>query len=195
MKCSHAAIVAICLCLSGSVPATSALASEMTAFQLVKEGNRFVGEQAQNKVVNIRSEKSVASTVPTIWRVVYYDPTATFKAVEVKFGAGRMIDVKRPLRVLEPITGRDQPLDVSRLKIDSDKAIELASNEPLLQKLTITATAAELARGDTGHPVWKVRLWAARLRKPDQDVNLGELTLSAEDGQVLKNTLRINRVD
>src|SRR5262245_8518003 len=50
----------------------SAPAAEMTAFELAKEGNRYVGEQSKDKVVQIRSEKSVASMIPDIWYVVYY---------------------------------------------------------------------------------------------------------------------------
>jgi hypothetical protein len=173
----------------------AASAAEPTAFELAKEGNRYIGEQAKDKVVQIRSDKSIGSTVPTIWYIVYYDPTATFKAVEVKFGAGRMLDVKRPMRVLEPITGAQQPLDLSKLKIDSDKAIQVALKEPLLDKLNVQATSARLERGEGGVPVWKIRVWAAKLRHPNEQADLGDIVLSAEDGSVLKNNLRISRVD
>src|SRR5262245_13397253 len=76
-------------------------AGEPTAFDLIKEGNRYVGEDAKNKVVQIRSEKSVGSLTPSVWYVVYYDADATFKATEVKFGAGKKMTVKRPMRIIE----------------------------------------------------------------------------------------------
>ena len=79
--------------------------AEATAFELAKEGNRYVGEQSKDRIVQIRCEKSVGGLIPNIWYVVFYDPTATLKAVEVKFGAGKMLDVKRPMRLLEPVTG------------------------------------------------------------------------------------------
>ena len=69
--------------------ALSALGAELTAFNLIKEGNRYVGEQSKDKIVQIRSEKSVGALTPQVWYVVYYDPTATLKASEVKFGAGK----------------------------------------------------------------------------------------------------------
>src|SRR5438874_13399560 len=94
--------------------AGAAKAAEVTAFDLIKEANRYVGEQAKDKVVQIRSEKSVGSLTPNIWYVVLYDPTATLKAQEVKFGAGKMLSVKRPMRLLEPVTGGDTPLDRSK---------------------------------------------------------------------------------
>jgi len=178
-------------------------AEEPSAFDLIKEGNRYVGEQAKDRVVQIRSEKSVGTLTPNIWYVVYYDPTASLKSVEVKFGAGKMLTVKRPLRLLEPVTGGDQPLDRSKLKIDSNQAIEIARKEPLLQNLKITATRLTLDRvgegvlgqGGTGQGVWKVRLWAAKLRDPSRDADIGEVWVSASDGQVVKNDLKIDRVD
>src|SRR6266436_8249015 len=111
--------------------------AEATAFDLAKEGNRYVGEQSKDRIVQIRSEKSVGGLSPNIWHVVFYDPTATLKAVEVKFGAGKMLDVKRPIRLLEPVTGGDTPLDKARLKIDSDQAIKTALKEPLLQNIKV----------------------------------------------------------
>lgn len=185
----------ICACLVGLAAPTLAGAAEPTAFDLIKEGNRYIGEQAKDKVVQIRSEKSVGGLIPNIWYVVYYDPTASLKATEVKFGAGRMLTVKRPFRLLEPITGSDAPLDRAKLKVDSDKAIQIATKEPLLEKLTLTNVALKLERSREGQPVWKVRLWAAKLRKPTQSADLGEVVLSAEDGKVLSADLHIDRVD
>jgi hypothetical protein len=195
MRVSTARIGAFALCAGLLLLVWPVQAAEPTAFELIKEGNRYVGEQAKDKVVQIRSEKSVASLTPNVWFVVYYDPTATFKAVEVKFGAGKMLDVKRPFRVLEPVTGGHQPLDLDKIKVDSDAAIKTALSEPLLEKLTVTATSAKLERGEAGAPVWKVRIWAAKLRHPGDQADLGEVTLSAEDGKVIKNTLRPQRVD
>src|SRR5690242_116300 len=99
------------LAIFGSIYTLPALAADSTAFDLIKEGNRYVGEQSKDKIVQIRSEKSVGTINPNVWYVVYYDPTATLKSVEVKFGAGKMLSVKRPLRLLEPVTGGDVPLD------------------------------------------------------------------------------------
>ena len=46
-------------------------ADEMTAYQLIKEGNRYVGEECKDKVVQIRSERSVAGLTPIIWYIVW----------------------------------------------------------------------------------------------------------------------------
>ncbi len=200
MKSSHwklcAAFLAACL-------ANIVSAAEPTAFELIKEGNRYVGEQSKDKIIQIRSEKSVGTLTPAVWYVVFYDPTATLKATEVKFGAGSMMSVKRPMRLLEPVTGGNAPLDRSKLKVDSDSAIKTALDEPLLKNLKVTATQLKLERareavlGDAGpdQPVWKLKLWAAKLKNPNKSAEIGEVWVSATDGKVVKNDLKINRVD
>ena len=170
-------------------------AGEPTAFDLVKEGNRHLGEEAKGRVVQIRSEKSVGGLTPNIWFVVYYDPDATAKATEIKFAAGTKVSVKRPARVLESISGSYRELPKEKLKIDSDKAVEIAKSEPLIKNLTLTNTQLTLERGEGDQPVWKVKLWAAKIRRPSDTVNIGELQLSAEDGKVVKNDLKPGRVD
>ena len=137
------------------VGASVAQAADPTAFDLVKLGDQFVGVQSKDKVVQIRSEKSVASLTPNIWYVVYYDPDATLKAVEVKFGAGQKMDVSHPLRLLEPITGADKVLDSAKLKVDSDKALKIALSQPLLKNLSLKATHLWLEHGDNC-PQWLV---------------------------------------
>src|SRR5262245_13005997 len=172
-------------------------AKEMTAFDLVKEGNRYVGEQSKDRVVQIRSEKSVGSVTPDVWYIVYYDPDAALKAVEVKFADGKKMDVKRAARLLEPITRANEPLPKDKLKVDSDKALRIASKESVLDKLTLKASRVVLERRgfDDATPVWKVRLWAARVSHPTDTVDLGEVILSAEDGTVLKSDLHLDRVN
>src|SRR5271170_4366450 len=115
-----------CVALLALAMADTALANELTAFDLVKAGDRYIGEQSKDKVVQIRSERSAGTLTPNIWYVVYYDPDASLKAVEVKFGAGQKMDVSHPFRLLEPITGAEKTLDPSKLKVDSDKALAIA---------------------------------------------------------------------
>ncbi len=196
-------IIRLAILLGAAVFSLNASAGEPTAFDLIKEGNRYIGEQAKDKVVQIRSEKSVGSLNPNIWYIVYYDPTATLKATEVKFGAGKMMKVSRPMRLLEPVTGGDVALDRAKLKIDSDQAIKTAINEPLLKNLKITATQPRLERvgegvlgqAGPGEAMWKVKLWAQKLRRPDRDADVGEVWISAADGKVLKEDLHPDRVD
>ena len=168
--------------------------AEITAFDLVKEGNKHVGEEAKGRVAEIRSERSVASLVPNVWYVVYYDPDATAKATEVKFGAGRKLSVKRPARLLQFATG-NREMDKAKLKTDSDKALEIARKEPLLEKLDLQSSQMSLQHNSDYDVVWKIRLWAAKLRKPGELADLGQVWVSAEKGTVVKTDLHPDRVN
>jgi hypothetical protein len=169
-------------------------AGDPTAFDLVKAGDQYVGVQSKDKVVQIRSDKSIATLTPNIWHVVYYDPDATFKATEVKFGAGEKLDMSRPWRMLEMATDDHGVLDKTKLKIDSDRAIKIATAQPLLKNLTLKATQLWLEHGDSG-PQWRVKLWAAKLSNPKDDADIGIVILSSDDGSILKLDLHPDSVD
>ena len=186
--CGSIGSVALLLCSTG------AFGAQATAFDLIKEGNKHVGEEAKDRVVEIRSEKSVGSLVPDVWFVVYYDPDASLKATEVKFGAGKKLTVKRPTRLLEPITGAHKELPRQKLKVDSDKAINTATKDDMLKNLKLTNTQLWLENSDAG-PRWKVRLWAEKIRNPSSTAEIGQIYISAEDGKVLERDLHTNRVD
>jgi hypothetical protein len=176
-----------------SLAAVCAAEKEPTAFQLMKEGNRYVGEQAKDRIVQIRSEKSIGSLTPKVWYVVYYDPTATFKAVEVKFAAGKMIDVKRPFRLIEQIGSASKEMDKDKLKIDSDAAIEKALKEPILENVKVKSVEAKLENGSSG-PVWIIRLWAEKLNGRDT-TDIGKFILTADDAKVIETDIHLNRLD
>lgn len=195
MKNTASIRTAIVLAILALPLVAAAAAKELTAFELIKEGNRYVGEHVRDKVVQIRSEKSIGGLTPTIWYIVYYDTTASLKAMEVKFGAGKMLDVKRPFRLLEPINKDDLPLDRAKLKVNSDQAIATALKEPMLEKLSLTATSLKLQRQRDGTPVWRVRIWAAKLRNTNKDVDIGDVFVNAEDSKVVRTELHIKRVD
>ena len=172
-----------------------ASADGASALSLVKEGNRYVGEQAKDKIVQIRSERSANGLKPSVWYVVYYDSTASLKATEVKFINGKMTDVKRPLRLLEATSDKSAPLDRSKIKLDSDDALQAALKEPALQNVKPVSSEMRLERGEAGAPVWKIQLWGAKADDSKDDVNLGTVTLSAEDGKTIRSDLKTEKVD
>jgi hypothetical protein len=174
-------------------------AAEATAFEVAKQANEYVGKESHGKIVQIRSEKSINSLTPNIWTVVLYDPDATLKAVEVRFEAGQKKSVKRPVRLLELVKS-DKIFDRTKLKVDSNAAIKTALAEPLLKNLTIKATQLWLDSNlkldlTVEAPAWRVRLWAAKLKNPNDTAEIGDVYISAEDGKVLRTDLHPERVD
>ena len=74
--------------------------TNLTAFALVKEGDKFIAPQAKDKITGMHSEKSDARLIPDVWYVYYYDSTTSFKTTEVKFVAGNVVQVKQPKHLL-----------------------------------------------------------------------------------------------
>lgn len=180
--------------LALSVLALTASAAEPTAFDLIKEGNRYVGEDSKDKVVQIRSEKSIGGLAPSIWHVVYYDPDARMKATEVKFGGGKKMDVQRPFRLFERAGSYRNIMDRSKLKIDSDEALQIAQKDGLLDRVKLTNSKLMLERWED-LPVWKVTFWAEKARNPSQTADIGQVFVNAEDGKVVHRDLHIDRID
>ena len=172
----------------------AARAAEPTAFELIKEGNRHVGEEAKDKVVQVRSEKSIGGLTPSIWFVVYYDPDARMKATEVKFGGGKKMDVQRPFRLFERAGSYKLVLERPKLKIDSDEALKIAQKDGLLEKVKLTNSKMTLERWEE-IPVWKITFWAEKARDASHTADIGQVFVNAEDGKVVNRDLHINRID
>lgn len=168
--------------------AFNAAADAVTGFELIKEGNKYVGHPSKDKVIALRSEKSIGETTPKIWNVIYFDPTATFKTTRVKLVDGQMTEVKRPMRLGVNLT----PMDNDKLKVDSDRALAVALKEPMLGKLVVKATEITLENDDNG-PTWKIKLWVTKFSDTTKLVEIGEVQVSAESGKILKNDLHLNR--
>ena len=168
--------------------------AESTALNLVAKGDDYVGVQSKDKVVEIISDKSAGALAPNVWHIDYYDPDAPMKYVEVKFGAGQEMDVSHPIRPFELPASGSSILDKSKLKVDSDQALTIASGQALLKPLTLKAAKMTLTHGDLG-PVWKIQLWAAKLSDPAHEAGVGTIILSATDGSVVKSDLRPDKAD
>jgi hypothetical protein len=177
-------------CLADETAKVERKTTSPTAFELMKEGNRYIGEQAKNKVLHIRSERSSGGITPNVWHVVYYDSTASFKATEVKFKDGRMIDVKRPLRLLEATGRKNDPLAKDKLKVDSDEALKIATKQSSLENVTLTSTEMRLDRGPADEPMWKIQMWASAAKDSKHETAIGDISISAADGKVIESDLK-----
>ena len=178
--------------------ATTRLAlADPTALQLVKNGDSYVGVQSKDKILEIYSEKSVATLQPNVWHVLYYDPDVTFKTVDVKFGAGQEMEVSHPMHPMHPFAlppKTSDILDQAKLNIDSDRALDIATSQPLLKGLTLRSSKMILENGDTG-PVWKVELYAAKVGDASKEAYLGTVGVSAADGSLIKLDLHPSAAD
>lgn len=179
------------LLLLAAVPALAG--SPPTAFQLIQDGNHYVGDPSRNQVLEINSDKSIAGLTPSIWTVSYFDPDAVSRVVKVKFGAGLKLDVSRPWRPFDSAK-KTEVLDMDSFRVDSDQAIKIATAQQVLAPFTLKATQLRLAPCADGI-VWRVRLWAAKLGQPKTSVDIGEIYVSPVDGKVVRASLNISRLN
>jgi len=161
----------------------------LTALQLLRKGNTHVSERSKNKVVQILSSRSPIHVPPQQWRIIYYDPKARYKSVEVQFEGGKMSRVFEPARLLEVLTPQAQkPLDAEKLRVDSSDALRITLALPEIRHLTIRSVEFALERGYGGSPVWKIQLFGAASSDPSRETGLGYAIVLADDGRVLKET-------
>jgi hypothetical protein len=169
--------------------ASPAAAKRPTALQLVRQGNTHVSERSRNQVVQILSAREPVDLPPQHWRIVYYDPKVRYKSVEVRFENGVLERIYEPNRLLEFLSPDAQkPLDIEKLRIDSDDALRIALALPVVKELVVRSADFELARGYGGLPVWKIRLFGALVGQSSDDSALGYAIVVADDGKVLKET-------
>lgn len=174
---------------------TLAWADDKTALELAKEANDYVGIQCKDQVLQIRCDKSVAGLEPQVWYVTFYDEDATFKAAEVKFEAGKKKNVKRPARVDTWATADSKFMDMKKITVDSDEAVKTAKKEKLLENLKLSNVQLSLQDSKDDGPLWKVKFWAEKVRKPEVTVDVGEVYVSAYDGKVVKSSLKPEKVE
>lgn len=136
MKVTGLKVAAKSFALAFVLNALGVQGAEPTAFELMREGDRDVGADAKDSVVQIRSEKSMGVLAPGIWFVVYCD--ARMKTTEVKFDCGKKLAARRPFHWFGPAIGRKTLLDLSRLKIDSDRALKIVEQDGLLDRVRLT---------------------------------------------------------
>jgi len=172
----------------GLATARMALAeSEPTALDLIKKGNDYVGIQSKDKIVQVYSDRSVASLQPNIWHVVYYDPSELTRTTDVKFEAGQETAIAH-MRPFQLPARPNQVVDLSKVTVDSDRAVDIAASQPLLKGLKLRYSKVTLQNGDNG-PEWKIELWSAKVSDPTKDANVGTVRISAADGSVLQSNL------
>jgi hypothetical protein len=188
MKTKHAMVLVTVLGLAAACVASA----EPTALNLVRKGDDYVGVQSKDKVIQISSEKSVTALAPNVWYVLYYDPDATLKTVEVKFGAGQEMEVSHPMRMF-PAKAEDI-LDLEKVKVDSNRALKIAASQPLLNGLTLRASKMILQKTDDG-VVWKVELWAIKVNDSTKEADIGAVTISATDKSIIRSDLHPGNAD
>ncbi|QSR84005.1 hypothetical protein [Methylacidimicrobium sp. B4] len=163
-----------------------------TAFSALPVAQQYAPEGSQAKMLAIIGPRSRTALTPTTWEFLYWNPGGWKNLKRVTVIGGQVRDVREG--VIE--IGRrglvrykeSQAFDPSRLKVDSDRALQVILRTGAVGKATLSTVLFELARtGDEGEPSWQMRFYADR-RGVEADI--GVARVGAVSGKILE--LRLN---
>lgn len=116
---------------------------------------------------------------PQEWKLVYSDPGARGGVREILASGDVVISERTPLRGY-PGIGTTPPISLTRLKIDSDGAFDIANKQAARSRLGFNWVDYTLrANAVSGAPMWILRLY------DNMGAQVGVLQISAEDGSIL----------
>ncbi len=181
--------------------------SAPTARQAVDIAKKRMPPSSQDLVLRIEGVRSDAELRPREWRVTFYDDSRVNNALTVKVEDGRDTKVETVLRMFEDGTwrhfdrnftgfSRNEAINLSRWKIDSDEAVSKALKQPRISEVQVTEARLVLRKLSDGDvpPVWRVYLRARSKTNPGRQAAIGYIDLSAESGEVLRNETRVGKL-
>lgn len=116
---------------------------------------------------------------PQEWKLVYSDPSARGGVREILASGDVVISERTPLRGFPGIAS-SQPISLTRLKIDSDGAFDIANRQASARRIGFNWVDYTLrANTVTGAPMWILRLY------DNMGAQVGVVQISAEDGSIL----------
>lgn len=167
-----AAVFVTAIVFSSAAPA--AAQATPTAFRALYIAGKSAPDLGLAEINGLRGESQ-----PQSWKFLSLDPSARGGIREVVVSRGEVESIRTPLRGTSEIAGRT-PLDRSRLKVDSDRAFQIANQEATRARIAFHWVDYTLRAEDSSEPVWKLRLFD-RMGIPVATVHL-----SAESGAIVQ---------
>jgi hypothetical protein len=148
----------------------------------------LIGPTGHASLLKVRGKRSEGQLTPTTWTFDFYDPKAAGHARIVSVSDHRVIDNGTRMTYIISPYRQDNilPEDV----IDSPQALQIAQG--LVPAIAIGGSEFQLVQDKNSAPLWTVTLWAKNPQ--DEEVELGEVVILAEKGDVISNTLKPERL-
>jgi hypothetical protein len=135
------------------------------------------------KIVGKRDEHA---TMPTTWTFFFYDANAAGHARILTVSGGKVVKNGEDLvDFASPYTER-MILPEEKVQKDSTDALQIA--QTLAPSAQVTGSELSLVQQKYSVPMWRVTLWAREGQ--DDERKLGDVTLLAENGTVIKRDLK-----
>jgi hypothetical protein len=173
------------------IPAVQALPDSALQARDVAENSlprELLGPDGHAPLLRIRGKRDPGQLTPTTWTFDFFDPHAAGHAQIVSVRDHRVVDNgERVTFIISPYTKANiLPADV----IDSTQALDIAQQQ--ISGVQASSSEFALSQEKNSAPFWTVTLWA---RNPEaEEVELGDVVMLAEKGDVISNHLRPERL-
>ncbi len=173
------------------IPAVAALPDSASQARAVAEASLppgLLGPDGHAPLLRIRGKRGENQLTPTTWTFDFFDPHVAGHARIVSVSNHRVVDNgTRVTYLMSPYTTANiLPPDI----IDSIQALQIA--QQLIPSVRVSSSEFSLSQEKNSAPFWTVVLWALG---PDGDeVELGTVTILADKGDVISNTLNPGRL-
>lgn len=165
------------LALLLSVSSAFAAGSAATAYTALRLVGKQSGAGALNRVLEIRGRNGAPQ--PAVWKVVLREPDARGGVREVEVQRGKIIGERTPV-ARGPV---GEPMDFSRLNLDSEGAFTLVEQEAAKKGVRFDRIDYALRSGSGGGaPVWTIELFDGPRGM------VGTMLLAADTGAVLEQS-------
>jgi hypothetical protein len=174
-----------------AIPAVQALPDSALQARTVAENSLprdLLGPDGHAPLLRIRGKRDPNQLTPTTWTFDFFDPHAAGHAQIVSVRDHRVVDNgERVTYLITPYTKANiLPADI----IDSTQALDIAQQQ--LAGVQVSSSEFALSQEKNSAPFWTVTLWA---RNPEaEEVELGDLVMLAEKGDVISNHLKPERL-
>ncbi|MDD4933958.1 MAG: hypothetical protein PHO89_10920 [Methylacidiphilaceae bacterium] len=166
-----------------------------TAFSALAVAQQYAPEGSQAKMLAIVGPRSQSSLTPTTWEFVYWNQGGWKNLKKITVVGGQVRDVREGIVAIGSLGvarlvryKESQAFDPNRLKVDSDRALQVILKTGAVGKARLSTVLFELARtGDEEEASWQMRFYADRR---GMEADIGVARVGAVSGKILE--LRLN---
>ncbi|WP_018290603.1 hypothetical protein [Verrucomicrobium sp. 3C] len=179
----------------GQQPPTRGRQGAPTAFSALAVAQQYAPEQSQAKMLAIVGPRSQTSLTPTSWEFVYWNQGGWKNLKRITVVGGQVRDVRQGIVAMASLGvarlvryKESQAFDPNRLKVDSDRALQVILKTGAVGKARLSTVLFDLAlMGEESEPSWEMRFYADRR---GLEADIGVARVGAVSGKILE--LRLN---
>ncbi len=172
-----------------AIPALAALPDSAFAARDIAEKVLPPGDIAPTgkaELLTIIGKRDDTQVTPTTWTFYFFDKSAPGHARIVTVNGGRVIRSGGDLVHFASPYSEQTVLPEDKIQKDSTDVLQLA--QALVPGVTVTGSEFALMQQKDSVPMWKVTLWTKDSNGEER--KLGDVILLAEDGTLIRNTLK-----